>query len=157
MRFDAPVLLYGAGREAHSTRTFLKERSPGTRVYVTVDSGDTDIPDTEVILPADLTEAVKAKKFFIYAVTRVEEAIELLLGMPAGTADRNGRFPEGTVLRKVADRLEAWRNAEKREEAKPKDLEEEEIAEEEEKNREKHPVPEEVPLPRHTRRRSRRL
>jgi len=63
MRFDAPVLLYGAGREAHSTRTFLKERSPGTRVYVTVDSGDTDIPDTEVILPADLTEAVKAKKF----------------------------------------------------------------------------------------------
>lgn len=108
-----------------------------------------------LMLREEVVEAVKAKKFFIYAVTRVEEAIELLLGMPAGTADRNGRFPEGTVLRKVADRLEAWRNAEKREEAKPRDQEEEEIAEEEEKNRDKHPVPEEVPLPRHTRQRRR--
>jgi UDP-N-acetylmuramoyl-L-alanine---L-glutamate ligase len=63
MRFDAPVLLYGAGREAHSTRTFLKERSPGTKVYVTVDSGEIDIPDAEIIAPADLTEAVKARKF----------------------------------------------------------------------------------------------
>lgn len=63
MRFDAPVLLYGAGREAHSTRTFLKERSPKTKVFVTVDSGDIDIEDVETIAPADLTEAVRAGKF----------------------------------------------------------------------------------------------
>jgi UDP-N-acetylmuramoylalanine--D-glutamate ligase len=63
MRFDAPLLLYGAGREAHSTRSFLRERSPATKVYVTVDSGEIDIPDVEVIAPADLTEAVKAKRF----------------------------------------------------------------------------------------------
>ncbi|HTJ57555.1 MAG TPA: UDP-N-acetylmuramoyl-L-alanine--D-glutamate ligase [Devosiaceae bacterium] len=63
MRFDAPVLLYGAGREAHSTRTFLKERSPATKVYVTVDSGEVDLPDAEVIAPADLVEAVRSKKF----------------------------------------------------------------------------------------------
>ncbi|HVW92749.1 MAG TPA: UDP-N-acetylmuramoyl-L-alanine--D-glutamate ligase [Devosia sp.] len=63
MRFDAPVLLYGAGREARSTREFLRERSPATKVYVTVDSGEIDIPEVEPILPADLTEAVKAKKF----------------------------------------------------------------------------------------------
>lgn len=63
MRFDAPVLLYGAGREAHSTRTFLKERAPKTKVFVTVDSGDIDIEDVETIAPADLTEAVRAGKF----------------------------------------------------------------------------------------------
>ena len=63
MQFDAPVLLYGAGREARSTRAFLKQRAPATKVYVTVDSGDIDIEDADVILPADLTEAVKAKKF----------------------------------------------------------------------------------------------
>lgn len=63
MNFDAPVLLYGAGREAHSTRTFLKERSPKTKVFVTVDSGEIDIADVEVIAPADLADAVKAKKF----------------------------------------------------------------------------------------------
>ena len=39
MRFDAPVLLYGAGREARSTRAFLKARAPELKVYVTVDSG----------------------------------------------------------------------------------------------------------------------
>ena len=63
MRFDAPVLLYGAGREAHSTRTFLKQRSPETKVFVTVDSGEVDLDDVEAIAPADLTEAVKAGKF----------------------------------------------------------------------------------------------
>ena len=63
MRFDAPVLLYGAGREAHSTRIFLRERSPTTKVFVTVDSGAVDIPDVEIIAPADLTEAVRARRF----------------------------------------------------------------------------------------------
>jgi UDP-N-acetylmuramoylalanine--D-glutamate ligase len=63
LRFDAPVLLYGAGREAHSTRAFLKQRSPGTKVFVTVDSGEIDIPDAEVIAPAELTEAVRAARF----------------------------------------------------------------------------------------------
>jgi UDP-N-acetylmuramoylalanine--D-glutamate ligase len=63
MRLDAPVLLYGAGREAHSTRTFLRERAPQTKVFVTVDSGEIDIPDVEIIAPADLTEAVAAKRF----------------------------------------------------------------------------------------------
>ena len=63
MRFDAPVLLYGAGREAHSTRAFLTQRAPKTKIFVTVDSGEADIEDAEIIIPADLTEAVKAKKF----------------------------------------------------------------------------------------------
>ncbi|MDR3473838.1 MAG: UDP-N-acetylmuramoyl-L-alanine--D-glutamate ligase [Devosia sp.] len=63
MHFDAPVLLYGAGREAHSTRSFLTQRSPAIKVYVTVDSGAVDLADVEVIAPADLTEAVRAKKF----------------------------------------------------------------------------------------------
>ncbi|HEY4202925.1 MAG TPA: UDP-N-acetylmuramoyl-L-alanine--D-glutamate ligase [Devosiaceae bacterium] len=63
MRFDAPVLLYGAGREARSSRAFLKARAPGLKVYVTVDSGAADIDDTEIILPADLPDAIAAKKF----------------------------------------------------------------------------------------------
>jgi UDP-N-acetylmuramoylalanine--D-glutamate ligase len=63
MRYDAPVLLYGAGREARSTRGFLKQRSPQTKVFVTVDSGEVDIEGVETIAPADLTEAVKAGKF----------------------------------------------------------------------------------------------
>ena len=63
MRFDEPVLLYGAGREARSTRAFIKARSPDTRVYVTVDSGEADVEDTTFIAPADLTQAVEARLF----------------------------------------------------------------------------------------------
>lgn len=63
MRFDEPVLLYGAGREGQSTRAFLKARAPGLKVYVTVDSGTIDIEDAEVIEPADLPDAIAARKF----------------------------------------------------------------------------------------------
>jgi len=63
MRFDAPVLLYGAGREARSTRSFLKARAPNLKVYVTVDSGDADIDDAEIISPTDLQSAIEQQRF----------------------------------------------------------------------------------------------
>ena len=63
MRFDAPVLLYGAGREARSTREFLRQRAPATKVYVTVDSGEIDLPEVEVIAPADLPDAIREGRF----------------------------------------------------------------------------------------------
>lgn len=63
MRFDEPVLLYGAGREARSTRAFIAARSPATKVYVTVDSGEADIEDATFIAPADLTQAIEARLF----------------------------------------------------------------------------------------------
>jgi UDP-N-acetylmuramoyl-L-alanine---L-glutamate ligase len=63
MRFDAPVLLYGAGREARSTRAFLKARHPELKVYVTVDSGDAEIEDAETIAPEDLDAAIAQRRF----------------------------------------------------------------------------------------------
>jgi UDP-N-acetylmuramoylalanine--D-glutamate ligase len=63
MRFDEPVLLYGAGREARSTRAFIKARAPHTKVYVTVDSGEADIEEATFIAPADLTQAIESRLF----------------------------------------------------------------------------------------------
>lgn len=63
MRFDEPVLLYGAGREALSTRAFLKSRQPELKVFVTVDSGAADIPDTQQIAPDDLAAAIAGRRF----------------------------------------------------------------------------------------------
>ncbi|MES2918189.1 MAG: ATP-binding protein [Pseudomonadota bacterium] len=101
-----------------------------------------------LMLREDVLEAVRAKRFFIYAVSHVEEAIALLMGMPAGKPDKKGVFPEGSVFREVADRLQQWHDAEKR-----NDKERDEEKEEEElaalKQKEKHPVPDEVPLPLH--------
>jgi len=63
MRLDHPILLYGAGREARSTRDFLREIAPKTKVFVTVDTGDADIEDTEIIPPADLDSALTTQQF----------------------------------------------------------------------------------------------
>ncbi|UJW87035.1 UDP-N-acetylmuramoyl-L-alanine--D-glutamate ligase [Devosia sp. SL43] len=63
MRFEEPILLYGAGREAVSTRAFLKARQPELKVFVTVDSGTADIEDVEAIAPADLPAAIRAHRF----------------------------------------------------------------------------------------------
>lgn len=66
-----------------------------------------------LMLREDVLAAVRAKRFSIYAVARVEEAIELLLGLPAGNLNKAGEFPENSVFGKVAERLEFWRQAEK--------------------------------------------
>jgi UDP-N-acetylmuramoylalanine--D-glutamate ligase len=63
MRFEEPVLLYGAGREAQSTRAFLKARQPDLKVFVTVDSGSADLPDVEAIAPDDLPGAIAEHRF----------------------------------------------------------------------------------------------
>ena len=63
MRFEEPVLLYGAGREAVSTRAFLKARQPDLKVFVTVDSGPADIDEAEPIAPDDLPAAIRAHRF----------------------------------------------------------------------------------------------
>ncbi|MBN9346843.1 MAG: UDP-N-acetylmuramoyl-L-alanine--D-glutamate ligase [Devosia sp.] len=63
MRFDQPVLLYGAGREARSTRAFLKARAPSLKIFVTVDSGAADIEDAELIPPTELNAAIEARRF----------------------------------------------------------------------------------------------
>src|SRR3569623_2811809 len=63
MRFDQPVLLYGAGRESHSTRAFLKTRAPDLKVYVTVDSGEADIADAEFLPPTELQSAIEQQRF----------------------------------------------------------------------------------------------
>jgi hypothetical protein len=41
----------------------------------------------------------------------VEEGVELLTGVPAGVADENGHYPEGTLFRAVETRLKRFHQA----------------------------------------------
>ncbi|MFZ5752727.1 MAG: Lon protease family protein [Bacillota bacterium] len=59
-----------------------------------------------LMLDDEVIEAVKDGKFHIYAVKAIEEGIEILTGVPAGTPDAEGNYPEGTVFYKVQKRLE---------------------------------------------------
>ena len=48
-------------------------------------------------LSDEVITAVKEKKFHIYAITTIEEGIEILTGVPAGKKDSSGNFPAGSI------------------------------------------------------------
>jgi predicted ATP-dependent protease len=65
------------------------------------------------MLRRDVVEAVEKKKFHIYPVTTIEEGIEILTGMEAGELQEDGTYPEGTLFRKVDDKLKEMAEMEK--------------------------------------------
>ena len=58
-----------------------------------------------LMLREEVVEAVKAKRFSIYAVQHLDEALAILTGEEPGQRDANGQFPQGTVNRKVEEQL----------------------------------------------------
>ncbi len=59
-------------------------------------------------LSDEIIEAVKNKQFHIYAISTIEEGIEVLTGVPAGRKDKNGNFPAGTVNYLVHEKLKRY-------------------------------------------------
>ena len=59
-------------------------------------------------LSDDVLNAVKAKKFHVYAISSIDEGIEILTGVPAGKKDSNGRFPAGTVNYLAYEKLKKY-------------------------------------------------
>ncbi|MBC7098673.1 AAA family ATPase [Candidatus Bipolaricaulota bacterium] len=70
----------------------------------------------DLMLPEEVLEAVREGRFHIWAVGTVEEGIQILSGMPAGTPDEEGNYPEGTLFHLVQRRLEELREHLKAEE-----------------------------------------
>jgi len=64
-----------------------------------------------VVLRPDVAAAIEAGKFHVWSVQTIEQGIELLTGVPAGARDEDGRYPEGSVFRRVEDRLDAYYHA----------------------------------------------
>ena len=59
-----------------------------------------------LVLKDEVVQAVEDGKFSIYAVSTIDEGIEILTGVPAGEPDDKGGYPEGTVHYLVEQRLE---------------------------------------------------
>lgn len=59
-------------------------------------------------LPDEIVDAVKNNLFHIYAISSIEEGIEILTGVPAGKKDKNGHFPAGTVNYLVYEKLKKY-------------------------------------------------
>ncbi len=59
-------------------------------------------------LSDEVVDAVKNKQFHVYAISNIEEGIEILTGVPAGKRDKNGNFPAGTVNYLVYEKLKKY-------------------------------------------------
>jgi len=66
------------------------------------------IPEKNVnnlMLKHEVVDAVAQGRFHLYPVRSIEEGIEILTGMQAGERQPDGTYPEGTIFRKVDDKL----------------------------------------------------
>jgi len=75
------------------------------------------IPQANVknlMLDADVVKAVKSGKFHIYAVESIDEGMTLLSGLEMGERDEKGKYPEGTVNHRVADKLTRFASVQKK-------------------------------------------
>ena len=59
-------------------------------------------------LSDEIINAVKEGKFHIYAVSTIDEGIEILTGVPAGKKNANGKFPAGTINYLVYEKLKKY-------------------------------------------------
>lgn len=58
-----------------------------------------------LMLRPEVVAAVKQGQFHVYAVSDIDEALELLSGIPAGAMSSRGGFPRGTFNHRVDQRL----------------------------------------------------
>ncbi len=66
------------------------------------------IPSTNVshlMLRKEVVDAVGEGRFQVYAVSTVDECMEVLTGLEAGERDDRGEFPEGTLNHRIRTRL----------------------------------------------------
>jgi predicted ATP-dependent protease len=70
------------------------------------------LPATNIVnltLRRDIVAEIEAGRFHLWPVRTVEEGLEILTGIEAGTAGPGGIYPEGTIFRRVTDTLdEMW-------------------------------------------------
>lgn len=78
-----------------------KERGfSGTQGVVIPKSNEQDL-----MLKEEVIQAVADGKFHIYAISRVEEGVELLMETPAGKPNSKGQYPKDSVFGKVDAKL----------------------------------------------------
>ncbi len=59
----------------------------------------------DLMLEDEVVQAIAQGKFHLWAISRVEEGLEILTGRPAGERQKDGTYPEGSVFYLVDQRL----------------------------------------------------
>jgi lon-related putative ATP-dependent protease len=61
-----------------------------------------------LMLSDEVVDAVHAGKFNVWSVDNVDQGVEILTGRPAGERNPDGSYPEGSIHRLVAQRLQTY-------------------------------------------------
>ena len=84
-----------------------------------------------LVLKEEVVQAVKEGRFHIYAASTIDEGIEILTGVPAGTPRNNGTYKKGTVhylveqrLKELGEKARAFGRARDKEEEQDKESKE---------------------------------
>ena len=67
--------------------------------------------EQHLMLNPKILDAVSSGTFHVFSVTTIDEGIELLTGIPAGSREQDGLYTMGSINRKVDDRLLAYAEA----------------------------------------------
>lgn len=59
-------------------------------------------------LSDEIIDAVKEKKFHVYAISTIDEGIEILTGVPAGKRDKTNNFPLGSINYLAYEKLKKY-------------------------------------------------
>ncbi|QOR40889.1 AAA family ATPase [Billgrantia diversa] len=70
-----------------------------------------------LMLKREVRDAIAAGDFRVYAIERLDQALELLTGMPPGERNDDGEYPADSLNAKVLERLEAFHRAVRRSKA----------------------------------------
>ncbi|NPV89387.1 MAG: AAA family ATPase [Firmicutes bacterium] len=62
----------------------------------------------QLMLDEEVVEAVRQNKFHIWAISHIDEGIEILTGVEAGRKRKNGGFKPGTIHHLVNSQLKTW-------------------------------------------------
>jgi lon-related putative ATP-dependent protease len=63
---------------------------------------------TQLMLDDNVVEAVRQRRFNIWAVEHIDQGLEILTGMPAGSRDERGYFTPDSVHFRVNQKLQQW-------------------------------------------------
>ena len=64
-----------------------------------------------LMLKPEVRDAASAGQFRIFSVETIDQGIEILTGLPAGTRGDDGRYPEGSINALVAERISGFARA----------------------------------------------
>ena len=73
-----------------------------------------------LMLKAEVVEAVRTGRFHIWAIRNADDGIEILTGIPAGERSADGRYPESSVHRRAEDNLRHYTAQARRADDRPR-------------------------------------